>query len=84
MSQVTEHLEQLVSVLERMVSKEPADAIAAELTAPPRTSAVRSLRNDEVVQQFRQELVDGLIRVDTANRLLALVSQVIGMIGPLR
>jgi hypothetical protein len=84
MNAITAELDRLVSLLEQGTRAAPADAIAAELAAPPRTSGVRPLRDDEVVRQFRQELIDGLIRVDTANRLLALVSQVVGMLGVAR
>ena len=53
------------------------DAIDRELAAPARTTAVRSLRDSPEVAAFRQALVDGLIRVDTVNRLLQLVNEVI-------
>jgi len=53
------------------------DAIDAVLAAPPRTSRVRSLRDSPVVAQFRQELLDGLIRADAARRLLALIAEVV-------
>ena len=53
------------------------DAIDAILASEPRTTAVRSLRDHEVVQQFRRELTDGLIRVDTANKLLGLIRTVV-------
>lgn len=52
----------------------PPDAIDAVLAAPPRTSQVASLRNDPVINAFRNELADGLIRADTAHQLIALLS----------
>lgn len=58
----------------------PGDAISAELTRPARTTAVISLRDSPVVEAFRNELIDGLIRVDTANQLLKLVNEVIGRV----
>ena len=79
MSDVTAELDRLIDRLEPSVNQGPAsgDAIDAVLAASPRTTAVRSLRNDPVVEAFRRELVDGLIRVDTLNRLLGLVNTVV-------
>ncbi|HOB76429.1 MAG TPA: hypothetical protein PKG54_18110 [Phycisphaerae bacterium] len=53
------------------------DAIDRELKAPARTSAIVSLRHAPEVEAFRNELTEGLIRVDTANRLLRLANQLI-------
>jgi hypothetical protein len=53
------------------------DAIDAILASEPRSTGVRSLRDHEVVQKFRRELSDGLIRVDTANKLLGLIRTVV-------
>jgi len=74
-------LDRLISTLDAVMRKTPHDAIDAELAAPPRVTAVRALRDDPIVQQFRQELIDGLIRVDTAQRLLALIEQAVGLLG---
>lgn len=80
MSEVTAELDRLIDQLD---SPEPgagvagADAIDAVLASPPRVTAVRSLRRDPVVETFRRELTDGLIRVDTLNRLLSLVNTVV-------
>ncbi len=52
------------------------DAIDRELARPKRLTAVVSLRDSIEVETFRNELIDGLIRVDTANQLLRLVNQV--------
>lgn len=49
------------------------DALDTILGGDPRSTAVRSLRDHEVVQKFRRKLSDGLIRVDTANKLLGLI-----------
>ena len=49
------------------------DAIDAILAGDPRSTSVRALHDHEVVQQFRRELSDGLLRVDTANKLLGLI-----------
>jgi hypothetical protein len=61
-------------------TKPAADAIDRVLGSTPRTTNVRSLRDDATVDAFRRELVDGLIRVDTANQLLRLLSQVVGAV----
>ena len=57
--------------------KAPADAIDAVLASADRVTAVRSLRESAAVEAFRSELTDGLIRVDTANRLLRLVNDLV-------
>jgi hypothetical protein len=53
------------------------DAIDRELAAPRRTSNIISLADSPEVNAFRSELIDGLIRVDTANQFLRLLNQVI-------
>ena len=58
-------------------STNAGDAIQTALADEPRHTAVTSLRNGPVVEAFRQALSDGLIRVDTANRLLQLINQII-------
>jgi hypothetical protein len=80
-------LDQLISLLEKTAAAQdavavsaPADAISAELSRPRRTTAVQALRDSTEMAAFRQEYQDGLIRVDTLNRALTLVSQVIGLI----
>lgn len=83
MSDVTAELDRLIERLEGASSTTAAapaaagDAIDAVLSSPPRATAVRSLRRDPVVETFRRELTDGLIRVDTLNRLLGLVNTVV-------
>lgn len=70
----------LVRTLEKAISKQAAgkgDAIDAILNEPARVTQVRSLRDAPEVEAFRQELIDGLIRVDTANRLLGLVNELV-------
>ena len=54
-----------------------ADAISRELERERRVTAVRSLRDDPIVQQFRTELADGLIRADTVQQLLGLIDRVV-------
>lgn len=53
------------------------DAIDRVLNAPPRSTATRSLRDAPEVLAFRQALTDGMIRVDTVNRLLRLVDAIV-------
>ena len=79
MADVTAELDQLIDKLDGVVEVTggASDAIDAVLASPPRSTGVRSLRRDPVVETFRQELVDGLIRVDTLNRLLGLVNTVV-------
>lgn len=76
---VLAELERLMHTLALTVTDERAtgDAITQELASPARTTAVSRLRHAPEVEAFRQELLDGLIRVDTANRLLRLVDRII-------
>ncbi|MEK6799414.1 MAG: hypothetical protein AABZ12_10645 [Planctomycetota bacterium] len=78
---MADETDNLLSLLERLDTRAPrpgaADAIDAIVDAPPRTTAVVSLRDHETVRRFRQELSDGLIRADTANQLLRLVRTVL-------
>ena len=53
------------------------DAIDAVLGEPRRGTQTVSLRESAVVQTFRDELTDGLIRIDTLNQLLRLVATVL-------
>ncbi len=73
----TEQLDQLVAALDDAVQGAGGDAIDDLIAAPPRTTTVVSLKNHDTVRRFREELSDGLIRADTANRLLALVGTII-------
>jgi len=73
-----DNLEALLDRLEEGIPQlKRKDAIDAILASEPRTTAARSLRDHEVVQQFRRELADGLIRVDTANKLLGLIRTIV-------
>jgi len=77
-----EQLESLIGELETALQKREGagDAIDRTLASAPRQTAVRSLCDDEAVVRFRQELVDGLIRMDTAGRLLGAVRQIISVV----
>ncbi len=79
MSNLTDELDRLLNTLDRKDQQSPGsgDAIDLILASPPRKTEVRSLRHDPVVEAFRRELTDGLIRVDTVNQLLNLVNTVI-------
>lgn len=73
-------LNQLIETLSKAGQPESnaaGDAIDQELKRRRRTTSVQSLRDNPVVEQFRQELSDGLIRVDTAHQLLSLINEVI-------
>ncbi len=53
------------------------DAIDQVLAEAPRSTGIVSLRDAPEVAAFRNELTDGLIRVDTANQLLRLINEVV-------
>jgi hypothetical protein len=77
----TEQLDALIERLERIAAASgpptPGDALDRILAEPERRTAVTSLRDSDVVQTFRNDLIDGLIRIDTANQLLGLVRAVL-------
>ncbi len=78
MSDASDMLDELLAELESRARRGGrGDAIDAILASEPRQTAIQSLRDHEVVQRFRQELMDGMIRVDSVNRLLGLVRLVI-------
>jgi hypothetical protein len=74
---VTKELDALVRVLQAAVRPVASDAIDIELARPPRETAVLPLGEAPEVVAFRNELVDGLIRADTANQLLRLVAMIV-------
>jgi hypothetical protein len=79
MASLTDELDRLTDSLDRAVQSRPeaGDAIDLVLGSDPRRTHVRSLRDDPVVEAFRRELIDGLVRVDTVNRLLDVVNTVV-------
>lgn len=79
MPSTTDSLDRLIELLAQRGQAVGAggDAIDEVLGSAPRTTEVRSLRDHPDVVQFRQDLIDGFIRVDTANRLLRLLSTVV-------
>ncbi len=68
-------LSRLTEALHRREGR--GDAIERILDGQPRRTAVRSMADDAVIKEFRRELIDGFIRVDTANRLLGLIEEVV-------
>jgi hypothetical protein len=85
-SDTTRILDDLLSTLEIKLAARPAqartDAITAILNQDPRRTGVVSLHSTPAVEAFRQALTDGLIRVDTANRLLRLINEVVVRLVP--
>lgn len=80
MSEVTAELDRLVARLEAAeASRVPArgDAIDEALEQPARRTEVRAVSASAEMEAFRRELIDGLIRADTANRLLRLVAEIV-------
>ncbi len=53
------------------------DALDLILGSAPRRTAVKRLHDSEVVQQFRQDLLNGLVRIERLNQVLKLVGAVI-------
>lgn len=60
------------------------DAIDDILASAPRVTHVRALRDDPTIIAFRRELLNGMIRADTAHKLLGLLSTVLDRILPVR
>jgi len=75
-----EAVERLDSVLRTVRSGGSGDAIDRGLLQPSRETAVVSLHDSEIIRKFRDDLADGLIRVDAANQLFGLVSQIIRLL----
>jgi hypothetical protein len=80
MSDVSKTFDRLIEQLESLTTdtNRPPDAIDRILSSAPRRTEVRSLRDDPAVKRFREDLTNGLIRVDTAGAVLRLVSDAIG------
>jgi len=80
MTEASEVLDEMIDALETRARKAAGgDAIDRVLAGPVRRSSASSLREHEVVGAFRRELSDGMIRVDTANRLLGLLGKLIAL-----
>lgn len=74
MSEVMAALEGMLDRLDGPGGEEVGDAIDRVRASTARTTSVRSLRRDPVMEQFRKELSDGLIRADTVRQVLELMS----------
>lgn len=86
MNTTTESLDRLIEQLSARASTAAptagrGDAIDEVLSSPPRQSDVPDLSRHPVVQQFRRDLIDGFIRVDTARQLLDLLSLVVSTLA---
>jgi hypothetical protein len=57
------------------------DAIDRVLASKPRSTVVRSLRDDAAIQRFRDELADGLIRADTAGKALDALVKIVAVLA---
>lgn len=57
------------------------DAIDAILAAPPRTTAVKSLHDAPAIQAFRAELAAGVVRAQTAIRVLDFAAQLVHLLS---
>src|SRR5262249_37401236 len=87
MPDVTESLDKLIQAVDRLAARQaanaaaaaapPRDAIDDALDRPARQTQVVALADSPVMARFRSELSDGLIRIDTLNQVLRLVSVVI-------
>ena len=74
MSEIDKTIDDLLTRLDTSITdKGRGDAIDQILAASPRTTGVASLAEHDAVAQFRSELKDGFVRVDTARRLLTLI-----------
>jgi hypothetical protein len=58
-----------------------ADAIDAILAAPPRASNVKSLHDAPAIQAFRTELAAGMVRAETAIRVLDFAAQLVNLLS---
>ena len=61
-----------------------ADALNLILGAPPRQTNVKRLRDSDVVRQFREDLLNGAVRIDRLNQVLSIVALVIKQVLKLR
>ncbi len=61
-----------------------ADALDVILGAPPRRTNVKRLRDSDVVRQFREDLLNGAVRIDRLNQILSIVALVVKQVLKLR
>jgi hypothetical protein len=83
-TQATQILDELIGTLESRRTATAAtsggDAIDKTLAGKPRSTQVRSLRSAPEVAAFREQMIDGLIRADTANAFLKLVGELVQLL----
>ena len=80
MTETMRELDDLLDALDAGLDDKGAasdDAIDRILSSPARATKARSFRDHETMQRFRQELTDGLVRVDTVQRVLSLLDSAI-------
>ncbi len=75
MPEITQELDRLLDALTRPASDGTPDAIDRTLAAPPRRTEVHDLTGHPVVARFREDLANGLVRVETANALFQLLTR---------
>ena len=61
-----------------------ADALDLILGTPPRRTNVKRLRDSDVVRQFREDLLNGAVRIDRLNQVLSIMALVIKQVLKLR
>ncbi len=61
-----------------------ADALDLILGSPARRTNVKRLRDSDVVRQFREDLLNGAVRIDRLNQILSIVALVIRQVLKLR
>jgi hypothetical protein len=73
----------LLDALETVIRADhrPMDAIDRLRASPPRQTAVTSLRDIPVVARFHEDLTNGLIRIDTANVIFRLITDILSASG---
>jgi hypothetical protein len=84
MSEPQNDLNSLLAELERLTvgaSGRAGDAIDDILKSPRRQTQTQCVRRHETIENFRRELTDGLIRTDTANQLLRLITAVLARLS---
>ncbi|MCK6485704.1 MAG: hypothetical protein HUU22_18185 [Phycisphaerae bacterium] len=84
MSPAAQEWDRLLELISARVASagKPLDAIDAVLSAPARTTDVRRLGDHPVMQTFRAELTDGLIRADTARQTIGLLTRLMEQLKP--
>ena len=80
MSALPNDLDKLLATIRAAVTPAPADAIDRELARTPRQTQVVSLLEDPAILRFRQELMDGHVRIDTVHQVLNLINQILPLL----